>query len=166
MNETVPPRDLTILIRDFIRGLLPKAIFLQCPDAALRSPHSFFLREEENFFWVETVQQPFTREGIPDYLTKARHVQSVFPAGVNGILLALRFEEGVPELFEWMRLTVRLFRYQVGEDGGSVEECLPNQPLSSARAVGTSTTWNRLTREELREFIDLELDLLSGDSHK
>lgn len=163
MNEILPPRDSAILIRDLIRGFLPKSVFLECPDALLRSPHSFFLREGENFFWLEAVRELFTRESLPDYLAKARRVQAIFPAGVTGILLAPQFEAGVPELFEWMRFSVRLFRYkacETPEPGFHIEECRPNPHSSDTASAGTSTTWNRLTREELREFIDLELDLL------
>lgn len=159
MNGRTPSEDPSVLVRDFIRGLLPKASFLECPDPALRTPHSFFLREGESLFWAEVAQHPFTREEIPDYLAKARQIQTVFPAGVTGILIAPQFEKGVAELFEWMRLTVRLFCYEAGKTP-EIQTCPGTSPEPPP------PTWNRLTREELREFIQIELDLLSHDFHK
>ena len=173
--------------REAVRLLFPAARLFDALNASLGSDHSFFLREGENIYWVEVVSVPFSRNEISDYLTKARQIQSSVPSGLSGILAAPHFEAGVQELLELIRIPVRLFRYQetfpltspfgpsVNESALWIEELTPSAsekshtPASASvedsahvhPSEGTPSKWNRLSREELREFIQLELELAS-----
>ena len=146
---------------------------------------SFLLREGENIFWVELISIHFSRREISDYLDKARQIQSAFPSGVLGILAAPDFEPGIREQLDLLRIPVRLFRYQEGMPLGVsvraahesvlwLEEVTVSRsdrippPCFSVNAdpaadipleENLTSSWNRLSREELREFIQLELEV-------
>jgi len=177
--------NFQFLLREAVALLFPRAIPFDWPDRGLGPPSSFFLREGDSIFWVEAASGPFTRNHISDYLGKARQIQSVFPLPVTGVLVAPQFEAGIEELLELIRIPIRLFRCQEvfplaqaghleQESALCLEELTPRP--SSARisvaeptagenhaaeipAMNSSTSWNRLSREELREFIQFELDV-------
>ena len=176
------PASLLPLFREAVALLLPNTISIDWPDASLKSPQSFLLREGENVFWVEVTSSLFTRNEITDYLDRARKIQSVTPLNLCGILAAPDFETGIRELLELIRIPVRLFRYREAVPLGvppsfqepvlCIEEIsvfsekpsvyppqaeIPIEPLS----VGPGSPRSRLGREELREFIQLELDMAS-----
>lgn len=179
--------NFPLCFREAIVLLFPTAVPFDWPDRALGPPSSFFLREGENILWVELVSSPFTRNDISDYLAKARQIQSACPSAITGILAAPKFEAGIIELLEFIRIPIRLLRYQeafpLGSSGRSnqetalwLEEITTDRPSDkiqglpmpfkedSVENVSTEppgTSWNRLSREELREFIQLELDVAS-----
>lgn len=183
--------NFQFLLREAVSLLFPKAIPFDWPDRGLGPPSSFFLREGDSIFWVEAASGPFTRNHISDYLGKARQIQSVSPLSVTGVLVAPQFEAGIEELLELIRIPIRLFRCQEvfslarsgsleQESALCLEELTPRP--SSARisvveptvnenrpaeipAMGSSSLWNRLSREELREFIQFELDVANQPSN-
>ena len=179
-----PSSNLPTLFRESIALLFPNAVSFDWPDGSLVSPRTIFLRENENIFWVEFTPIPFTRNEISGYLAKARQIQSTISSGISGVLVAPEFETGVRELLELIRIPMRFLRYReafslgllgrhthesvlcleeiVGSDPGkgSLPAGLPQKKiLSEPFSVGAGSLRNRLSREELREFIQLELDL-------
>lgn len=172
------------LLREALSFLFPTAVSFEWPDTNLKSPPSFFLRDGEKILWVEFVSLPFSRNEIPGYLQKAKQIQSAAGSGISGILFAPDFEAGVRELLEFIRIPVRLFRCQeaipLGPLGRSSQETVlwfqeimpspshptvlplpfpqPDSLLETPPEIHLQSS-NRLSREELREFIQLELDV-------
>lgn len=196
-SKETPPREsphLLSLLHEALSLLFPTAVFFDWPETTPRSPPSLFLRDGENILWAEFVFAPFSRNEISDYLQKARQIQSTAPSGISGILFAPDFEAGVQELLEFIRIPVRLFRYQEGIPLGPLGRSFQETvlwfqevtasasdkiilPVSSAEenflpeipAEALPPSSSRLSREELREFIQLELDVAvqeSSDRHK
>ncbi len=163
---------VSALLQEATVRLFPRARPLDVGDECLKSPHSLFFRDGNYLLWIELALVPFSREEIPNYLGKASRIQSLFPLEMIAILAAPHFESGVKELLELTRLSIRLFRYQVGTSGLEtalwVEEmtrCIPQPPPRSPEGSSGSwpascpeVSWSRLSREELSEFIQLELD--------
>ncbi len=166
------------LFREALGLLFPSAVFIE--DTQKDFPHSFFLRDGENIFWAHCIFISFSKNEISGYLEKAKQVQSgISPEKLTALLFAPDFEAGVREILEFLRIPIRFFRYQEGvpleRAGRSSQEPIlwlqematPNvspSPLleknfpekTSIEAPLLSS--NRLSREELREFIQLELD--------
>ena len=179
-----------LLCREALAHLFPGAHPLTGPCEKLASPSSYFLRDGQESLWVEIVPTPFTRVEICDYLARARQVQPLFPSGITGILVAPEFEPGARELLELIEFPIRCLRYQEATPLGPREEIQdllrgpllwiesvlafssgPGKPVSESPALReepltpppeTSVPCQRLNREELREFIQLELDAVSG----
>lgn len=164
--------------------LFPNARPAEFPDPSLKSSHSFIFREGENLFWFEIAPETFTREQIPDFLGKARRFEAAYPGKADVLLAAPCYEEGVRELLDFVRVPIRIFRFRFGSADSetalwleeltptglvpgtssrrsySDEETLPavSAEPSSGDSVAQELLWNRLSREELREFIQLEID--------
>lgn len=173
------------LVREALRHFLPKAAVCEALEEDLKSERSLFMREGKNIYWIEISPLPFTRAEITDYLSRARRIQILFPAALSGVLVAPEFETGVRELLEFIRIPVRLFRCQealpleaslspslesilclqeinpsAAPRAESFYPPLANEPPCSEPAVEEITiSQHRLNREELKEFIQLELDV-------
>ena len=184
-----PSPTLSLLFREAIAFLFPNAVSTDGLGREFSTPHCFCLREGEDFLWFQLALVPFSRSEISDYLAKARQIQMSFPSGIYGILAAPDFEAGVQELLEFVRIPIRLFRYrevislEIGEPSRSsihesvlwIEELTPSSskislPFPPRMDKTTDTlleespsSYNRLNREELGEFIQFELD---DASHK
>jgi len=136
------------------------------------TPDTLFLQKKGDLLWVEVLKASFSRHEISDYLTKASRIQSRFPSGISGILIAPDFEAGVQELMELVKFPVRLFKYREensppGESVGWLEEItLHGKPAESTPPEEPLSLCNRLNREELREFIQLEIDVARGRHNK
>lgn len=177
---TAEPKAAFSLFQEAVRELFPEAQNTEIADENLKSDHSFFFRAASALVWVEVSRENFSRDAIPDYLGRARRLEAYFQSNFCAFLAAPQFETGVRELLEFIRLPVRIFRYQVGKCGQEsalwLEEIsstpvvspMPGAPLPEPLASEVPSDewqasklelgWNRLTREELREFIQLELD--------
>lgn len=177
--------NLVPLLREAMGFLFPNAVPFDWPDGSLKSDHSLFFRNTEGIVWLEFVTVPFSRNEITNYLAKARQIQSLCSSGIAGVLAAPDFEAGVRELLELIRIPTRFLHYQeiapLGRLGRSphesalwIQELTTSHSPESAAALPTlqnenpqvdvlppslRPSWNRLSREELREFIQLELDL-------
>ena len=161
--------DLLGLFQEGVQRLFPAAKPLEGPGGNLSSDHTFFLSEGANVIWVEITLRPFSNQDIPDYLSKARKIQEVFPRGMKGLLAAPGFEEGVQGLLGLLRMTVQFLHYESGTAMWirditpapfeiSPTEASPYAPAPRALPEAVPFAWNRLSREELREFIQLEID--------
>ena len=163
------------LIREGILRLFPGAPAQTPPGPEADSLQTFFFREGGNLFWTEIVLAPFVREEIPNYLAQASRLERLYSNGIQGILVASEFGAGIPELMEFIRIPVRLFQYHTGLDQKDsllwLEEKTVSRPaLAPLPGIQTvppevreekpaaELSWNRLNREELREFIQLDLD--------
>lgn len=163
------------LIREGVLRLFPGVLAKTPVQPEGGSSQTFFLRDGGNLLWAEIVLAPFVREEIPNYLAKASRLERLFSNGIQGILAAPEFEAGIPELMEFIRIPVRLFRYHVGLDQKDSLLCLEEKTVSRPASAPTpgdpaiptelrevrpaaELSWNRLNREELREFIQLDLD--------
>lgn len=155
--------------------LFPEAVPMECPDPSLQNSHSFFLQDGGGgTLWVEVVLVTFSREQITDYLAQAKQIEIHYHCPVTGILISQDYEPGVCELLSLVRIPIRFFRIQNSSSPSIVSsqeilEVTPFQINSSSKKLSSSKetqispissrgVWNRLTREELREFIQLELD--------
>lgn len=184
--RNLPIRESTELapfIQEAFLLLFPNAIRYRWPDTGLESSTCFFLREADRLFWVEVATAPFSKGDITDYLAKACKIQSSSPSEVCGLLAAPDFEGGVRELLELVRMPVRFFSYHKAVPLGPLREPIPSPvlwiremttcppspvsppagPASSSRMEDSSVdlpvaSWSRLNREELKEFIQFELD--------
>lgn len=157
-----------------VSPLIQEAVALVYPRAASSqvttdSGTSFYLKEGNQLIWVEISVTPFPKDRLPEYLAMAKQVQAKFPLEIVGILAAPDFETGVRELLELIRIPLHLWRYQRSETptaafwieeltsppnrGSREPEAVPEEPISEG-----STPYGRLSREELREFIQFELD--------
>ena len=166
--------------------LFPDARPAEFPDPSLKSSHSFVFRQGENLFWFEVASETFTRDEIPDFLGKARRLEAAFPGKADVLLAAPRYEEGVRELLGFVRVPIQIFRFGFGESDSEtalwLEELTPASslppssfrrphpdgeippaisPEPSGASVAQELSWSRLSREELREFIQLEIDAAS-----
>lgn len=167
--------------RQAVSGLFPRAVFVDWPDPRFASSHSFLLREGEQILWIDWVQSSFSRDQIPDYLARTREINLIFRSPLQGVLIAPNFEAGVPEMLGLIRMPVRLFRFREDrslkadrpamwfeEIDSTPRERTPRPSLrrtehpgvkmSSSGGSPSPAPWHRLSREELREFIQLELD--------
>ena len=112
----------------------------------------------------------FSREKIPEFLTKAERIQAETPSKLAGIVIAPEFEPGIDGLLKLLHLPLRFFSYQEWQDAPVRKSFAyvlpPEEPacLSPGPEVSSHST-HRLSREELREFIQLELDM-AGMSRK
>ncbi|GEM_PF-2179302 len=170
-----------LLLKEALPRLFPQAQPLREVDERLGSPYSFFLQEGETLLWVEVAFSPLTRETLTHYLAKAKQVQALFPAAkICGVFAAPDFEAELTQLVEWILIPIRLFRYRevVALENSPAEPALwieeltvasskkatpPETPPSpgpfqEAMPGGLESHWNRLTREELRDFIQFEID--------
>ena len=184
--------DWVALCRQAVEHLFPYASVFQEETTKFSTPSSYFLEEKGKMFWVEIIAVPFTRTELCDYLAKARQVKQLFPIKIEGILVAPEFDPGVYELLEVVEMSIQCLRYQaaiplghrddsedfnrkaflwiepvrgVSSNLSSSLSCeppyeeteaeleMPPEPVSSCQ---------RLSREELREFIQFELDAASG----
>ena len=179
--------ELVPLCREAVSHLFPDAVPVDAPGEKLASPTSFFLREASEFFWVEVLARSFTRVEICDYLAKARQIRQFFRSGICGLLLAPEFEPGVKDLLELIEFPIRCLRYQEAVPLGPRDQVhgllrtavlwieafdsLPSKHVSFAPPLETEkkekpspaeppSSNQRLNREELREFIQLELDVI------
>ena len=180
--------------REALSFLFPKASLMTGPCEKWVTPSCYFLRDAEASLWIEMMTSVFTRQEICDYLAKARKIQPLFASEITGVLVAPDFEPGSRELLELIEFPIRCFRYQEavplrpqaskGLPCGPVLwiESVPvfsasvqNAPEKPARsfeeepspefpAAEAVSVCHRLNREELREFIQLELDALSNNS--
>lgn len=162
--------ELFVRMREALALLFPNAVPADAPSENLKTAHSFFLRDGETLFWVELAAARFSREGISDYLSKVHQIEAASASRVCGILGAPDFEPGVQELLELIRIPVRLFHYREAilwieelTSRSVMERNPPFPPLHPGVAVRPpaayrTRAWNRLSREELREFVQLELD--------
>ena len=191
-----PSADLISLCREALTLLFPNTQPVKGPAERLTSPSCYFLREGGKIHWVEIISTPFSRVEICDYLAKARQVRTLFPSGISGILAAPEFEPGVRELLELIEFPIQCLRYREALPLGLREpsqnflrgpllwiepvHTYPSQaprlaieppyageekivPLPESESVALC---QRLSREELREFIQLELDAVSGKADK
>ena len=148
--------DLRKLFHDAAANLFPGARPLDVSDKHLNFDTGFFLKEGENVIWAEIVPGHFSSREITGYLSKARSLETIFPGGIKAVLLAADFEKGVQELLALLRFPVRFLRYELG---ATLTDVTPPARLEAALPPGAR---NRLSREELREFIQLEIDLGSN----
>ena len=178
-----PGRYLSF-VREALFLFFPLAVPHEVLKADFKSDGTFFLKEGKKIYWIEIVPAPFTRNEITDYLARARQTQSLFPTGLAGVLAAPEFESGVKELLEFIRIPMRLFRCQEGLPLRPSFSCAPESVLclqeitapppdtAGARlpfmeevpgpereGEGMTAAQNRLSREELKEFIQLELEM-------
>lgn len=174
MNTIHPP-----LLRQAVSGLFPRAVFVDWPDPRFASSHSFLLREGEQILWIDWAQGSFSRDQIPDYLARTREINLFFRSPLQGVLIAPDFEAGVPEMLGLIRTPVRLFRFREGRPLEADRPAMGFEEIDSMHRQGTPrpslrhtehsgakmsssggppASWHRLNREELREFIQLELD--------
>lgn len=186
-SNQLSPANASSLFRQAVSLIFPSALpFAGSPDPLTPSAYSFFLREKEKMIWVEVATVPFTGREVSDYLAKARQIESTCSSEILGILFAPGFEKGIPETMEMIRIPLRLFRYHTGipldacartnqESALWIEELTPSfrprpapSPLSSLPPIPrilppetAPSSRNRLTREELRDFIQLELEMVS-----
>ena len=151
-----PDIDLRKLFREATGHLFPGARPLDLSDKHLSFDTGFFLTEGENVVWVEIVPGPFSSREITDYLSKVRSLETVFPRGIKAVLLAPDFEKDVQELLTLLRFPVRFLRYELG---AALTDVTPPARIETVLLPGTR---NRLSREELREFIQREIDLGSN----
>ncbi len=179
--------------REALTRLFPKATPVSGPCERLVTPSCYFLRDGETSLWIEMMTSVFTRQEICDYLAKAREIQPFFASGITGVLAAPDFESGSRELLELIEFPIRCFRYREAVPLGPAPASFPRgavlwiesvpaltvpvenfpekhvpafeeKPLPEFPAVETVSSCHRLNREELREFIQLELDALSNNS--
>jgi hypothetical protein len=143
--------DLPSIFRERVAPFFPNATPAEAPVADLEAPSSFFLREDGNLLWIEMAVTVFGRNELPVYLEKLQKIQAAFPSSFWAVLAAPGFETGVEDILELVRVPVRIFRYREKEEKVTI---LPP-------TAAPPTSWQRLTREELREFIQLDLDLAS-----
>lgn len=135
-----------------------------------RIPESLFYRQGDQLLWVEWMASPFSRQGISDYLDKARQVQARFPAGLSAVIVAPEFEEDIRELLALVRIPIRLFKYQetfsASQSAWWLEEVhTPKKPVEPVPEEAPPIS-SRLSREELREFVQLEIDMVRGKYNK
>lgn len=184
--------DWIALCRQGLEQFFPHASVFNDGIDKFSNPSSYFLEEKGKMRWVEIITVPFTRTELCDYLAKARQVKQMFPLKIEGVLAAPEFDPGVYELLEVVELPVQCLRYQGAIPLGPPEESLdfyrknffwmePLRVMSSDLAPSLSceppyedgeanqemppepvSSCQRLTREELREFIQFELDAASG----
>ena len=127
------------------------------------TPSSIFFEQGETLLWIEVVRVPFSRSEISDFLTKTRQIQSRFSRPLSGILVAPDFETGIQELMELVKIPIRLFKYREEASlEGWLEEITVSHNRERQQSEDPPTPHNRLNREELREFIQLEIDDASG----
>lgn len=167
------------LFRQAVSGLFPRAVFVDWPDPRLGSARSFLLREGEQILWIDWAQVSFSRDQIPDYLARTQEINLIFRSPLQGVLIAPDFEAGVPEMLGLIRMPIRLFRFREGRPLDADRPAVQFEEIDSAPREGTPrpllrrtersgakmsssggppAPWHRLSREELREFIQLELD--------
>ncbi len=130
------------------------------------APEPLFFRQGEHLIWVERVGGLFSRQAISDYLAKTRQVQARFPQNLSAVIVAPDFEEGVRELLALVRIPIRFFQYSQKDSpslkSGWLEEVVLREKAVELAREELPLLSNRLSREELREFIQLEIDLASG----
>ena len=135
-----------------------------------RIPESLFYRQGDQLFWVESTASPFTRQEISDYLSKARQVQARFPVGLSAVIVSPEFEEGIRELLALLRIPIRLFKYRETHSSSQaawwLEEVLLEKKQTEPTPEEVPPVFNRLSREELREFVQLEIDMVRGKYNK
>jgi len=187
--------EFSRLWRETLVTVFPGLRFMERVGGGLDRPNSFFLDRGEEVLWVEVASVPFLRNEVCHYVARAREVQSRFQSGVSGVLMAPDFEPGVRELLELAGLPIRFFRYHqavslvsgAARPGSSHEQALWIEELNVSTGSGSATpnpppnlekqeaplvedglrsSNVRLMREELREFIQLELDVASRKYNK
>lgn len=167
-------------------SLFPNAVSVEGGREVPMAPDSFLLREKQELFWVHVASRAFSRSGICDYLARARQIQSNTPSSVHCVLMAPDFEPGALELLELAGIPIRFFRYReavsitkgaqspkaLEEPALFIEELgvalstaalsshATRDPKAECPSEFLSSTQTRLSREELREFIQFELDVV------
>ena len=122
-------------------------------------PKSIFLQQEDHLLWIEVVKVSFSRREISDFLSKAGQIQSRYTQPIFGILVAPDFETGVQELMGLVKIPIRLFKYREESSlEGWLEEITISHKVEEPPPEDPPTPHNRLNREELREFIQFEID--------
>lgn len=169
------------LLKEALLRLFPNASLLSGGGERLGTPYSFFLQEGTSLLWVEVAFHLLTRETLTPYLTQAKQAQDLFPAAkLSGVWMAPDFDPEIAPLLEWVLIPIRLFRYRevVSLEASPAEPVLWIEEASLAslrRAPAIEPPfaadsfeeslptklrdhWDRLTREELRNFIQFEID--------
>lgn len=146
------PINRILFVRDTIGKMFPRAVIFEGVPGELKSPYSLFFRDGETLIWAEVKLEPFRKDQISDYLFKAQKIQTFSRSEIQGILVAPQFEAGVHELLHLIRFPVRIFRYR-----GALSLAENGDRYGAPEKIIHAS--NRLSREELREFIQLELEV-------
>lgn len=184
--------DWIAVCREAVDQFFPAASVFSQGVSKFETSSSYFLEEKGKVRWIDIMTVAFTRTELCDYLAKARQVKQMFPIKMEGVLVAPEFDPGVYELLEVTQMPIQCLRYQSAVPLGPREEpgdfnlknffwieqvrgvlaqqisSLSCEPPYEDPEVGEEmppepvSSCQRLTREELREFIQFELDAASG----
>ena len=153
------------------------------------SPNSYFLKRGEDFLWVEIFSSAFSLGDLAGYLKKSEEITKELASKVCGFLVAPDFETDLEEISRQLRMPIRAFRYGkavsleaaplnvssaksfslwleevtpfLGPEDFSQKGFQEEKYSSSASYEEIIPAWSPLSREELKEFIQLEIDAAS-----